>query len=45
MPRDCPKVRTGYGKLWKLTTPFSRTWKVLEGRFFKVAMETFLRFA
>ena len=23
------RARTGFGKLWKLTMPFSRTWKVL----------------
>ena len=34
-PSEVVRVRTCYGKLWKLIMPFSRTWKVLEREVFR----------
>ena len=45
------RVCTGFGKLWKLTSQFSRTWKVLgkerlyQNGFFKMALKEFWIFA
>ena len=35
----------GFGELWKLIMPFSRTWKVLEKRSFQISYGKVLDFS